>query len=79
MASMDSEKKARLHAAYLQADLNDAELNQVHKEMTDMVTQSDPGINAENFVSEVFPLIGSGTMRAWTHSLNRSRCNKIIY
>ena len=56
MASMNTEKKARLHAAYLQADLNDAELNQVHKEMTDMVTQTDPGINAESFVSEVFSI-----------------------
>ena len=56
MASMNTEKKARLHAAYLQADLNDAELNQVHKEMTDMVTQSDPEINAENFISEVFSI-----------------------
>ena len=56
MASMNPEKKAGLHAAYLQADLDDADLHQVHKEMTDMVTQSDPDINAEDFVSEVFSI-----------------------
>ena len=53
---MNPEKKAGLHAAYLQADLDDADLHQVHKEMTDMVTQSDPDINAEDFVSEVFSI-----------------------